>query len=216
MKSKLFVRNLSWSVTEDDLYDLFSEVGEITALKIPVRREDGKSRGIAFIEMATPEQGQAAVDQLNGTLLYDREIAVTYQDENRARPGGGGGAGASSGGGGGMPPKNSKLFIRNISFEATEQDLQNLFEEVGNVVSVKIPVDRDTGAHRGFAFVEMGSQDEAEQVIHQFNNSELMGKALAIAYQDPSRARPPRPRMGAGAGGYGGGGGGGGYRRDRW
>lgn len=211
MTAKLFVRNLSWSVAENDLFDLFAEVGPVVSVKIPTRREDGKPRGFAFIEMETQEAGQQAIQRFNGFVFADRDLAVAFQDETRS------GAGPSSGEG---APKNSKLFVRNLGYGVTDQALQSLFAQVGTVVSVKVVTDRETGAPKGFGFVEMATADEAQEAIDRLNNTPLEGREIAIDFQDPNRSKRPSggssgySRAGGG-GGYGGSRGGSGYS-DRW
>ena len=97
-----------------------------------------------------------------------------------------------------------RLFVGNLSYQTTEGELTNLFSEVGEVMSVTIVTDRDTGRSRGFAFVEM-DQDAANQAIERFNGHELNGRKINV-----NEARP-RPERG------GGGSGGGGQRREpRW
>ena len=178
MNQKLFVRNLSWSVREYDLHDLFAEAGEVISVKIPTRREDGKPRGFAFIEMADPESAQKAIQQFNGYSLDNRDIVVDFQDETR-----GGGGRPSSG-----SSPNAKLFIRNVHYSVSEGELQNLFQQAGTVISTKIPTDRDTGEPKGFAFIEMGSANEAQQAINTLNNTLLNGKDIVIDFQDPNRS----------------------------
>jgi cold-inducible RNA-binding protein len=99
----------------------------------------------------------------------------------------------------------TRLYVGNLSYNVTEPELREVFAENGrNVVEVKIVMDRDTGRPRGFAFVEMGSDDEASQVIQSLSGREVQGRAINV-----SEARERTPR--AAGGGYGGGGGGGGY-----
>ncbi len=100
-----------------------------------------------------------------------------------------------------------KLYVGNLSFQTTEDDLSNLFEQAGSVESVRIITDRDTGRSRGFGFVEMGDED-AEKAINQYNGTDLDGRALTV-----NEARPQTNRGGGGGGGGGGRGGGGGYNR---
>ena len=98
----------------------------------------------------------------------------------------------------------TRLYVGNLSYNVTEPELREVFAENGrNVVEVKIVMDRDTGRPRGFAFVEMGSDDEASQAIQSLTGREVQGRAINV-----SEARERTPR---GGGGYGGGGGGGGY-----
>jgi nucleolin len=196
MNQKLFIRNLSWSVSENDLYDLFSQAGAVVSVKIPTRQEDGKPKGFAFIEMGSPDAAQQAIRHCNGTMLYDRDIVVNFSDDSIRT----GSSRLSSG----ASPKNAKLFVRNIGYSSSESELQGLFEKAGTVLSVKIPTDRDTGNQKGFAFIEMSSVSEAEQAINTLNNSYVDGKEIVIDYQDPNRSKS-RPSQGGGynrGGGY--------------
>jgi|SRR5271155_1036323 len=107
----------------------------------------------------------------------------------------------------------TKLFVGNLPFSATENDLQDYFATAGTVIAVNIMQDRATGRSRGFAFVEMGSQSEADAAITQFHGKEFQGRALTVNEARPREERPAGG--GGGGGGYrgGGGGGGGGDRR---
>jgi RNA recognition motif-containing protein len=97
----------------------------------------------------------------------------------------------------------TRLYVGNLSYNVTEPELREVFAEDGrNVVEVKIVMDRDTGRPRGFAFVEMGSDDEASKAIQSLTGREVQGRAINV-----SEARERTPR--AGGGGFGGGGGGG-------
>lgn len=107
-----------------------------------------------------------------------------------------------------------RIFVGNLSYQTTEDQLTDLFSEVGQVESATIVTDRDTGRSRGFAFVEM-DKDAAAQAIEKFNGVELNGRAINV---NEARPRPERTfGGGGGAGGRGGYGGGGGQRREpRW
>ncbi len=107
---------------------------------------------------------------------------------------------------------STKLYVGNLSFGVTSDDLQEHFAQAGTVESAKVVEDRDTGRSRGFGFVEMSSSDEAQAAIEQFNGQDLDGRSLIV-----NEARP-REEGGGGRGGGGGGrggrgGGGGGYSR---
>ena len=101
---------------------------------------------------------------------------------------------------------NSKLFVGNLSYNTTENDLQDLFAAHGTVVEANLMLDRMTGRPRGFAFVTMGTPEEAQKAIEALNGSSVDGRALTVNIATPREARPP------GSGGGGGGGGGGGRR----
>ena len=101
----------------------------------------------------------------------------------------------------------TRLYVGNLSYNVTEPELRDVFAEGGkNVVEVKVVMDRETGRPRGFAFVEMGSDQEAADAIQSLTGREIQGRAINV-----SEARERAPRGGGGGGGYGGGGGGGGY-----
>jgi cold-inducible RNA-binding protein len=106
---------------------------------------------------------------------------------------------------------SNKLFVGNLSFDTTENDLQDAFAAFGTVTEANLMMDRMTNRPRGFAFVTMSSADEAQKAIDGLNGRELSGRALTV-----NVARPREERSGGGGGGgrreYGGGGGGGGQR----
>ncbi len=101
---------------------------------------------------------------------------------------------------------SNKLYVGNLSFSATEQDLEEVFGEIGTVQSINIIEDRDTGRSRGFGFVEMSSAEEAQNAIAELDGKEVEGRNLKV-----NEAKPRENRGGGGGGGRRGGGGGGGY-----
>jgi cold-inducible RNA-binding protein len=128
---------------------------------------------------------------------------------------------------------STKLYVGNLSFQTTSQDLQEMFAQAGTVESVNLVEDHNTGQSRGFAFVQMSTNEEATAAIDQFNGKELGGRMLKV-----NEARPRENRGGSGGGGggrgpgggnkrggfggnrggggYGGGSHGGGHREPRW
>jgi cold-inducible RNA-binding protein len=114
---------------------------------------------------------------------------------------------------------SKRIYVGNLSYQTTENDLTNLFEQVGQVESVNIITDRDTGRSKGFGFVEMGAED-ADKAIAQFNGTEVNGRSLTVNEARPREERSGGNRGGGGGrGGYGGGGGGrgrGGYGGNRY
>jgi len=126
----------------------------------------------------------------------------------------------------------TKLYVGNLSFNTTENELQELFSQAGAVQEVTLMQDKFTGKSRGFAFVTMGSEQDAQNAITKINGQTVEGRTLTVNEARPREARPPGGGggggggrgyggggggYGGGGGGYGGGGGGGGYgggRRD--
>jgi RNA recognition motif-containing protein len=124
----------------------------------------------------------------------------------------------------------TKLYVGNLSYSISEAELQTLFSEVGTVKSVQLIQDRNTGRSKGFAFVEMGTQEEAQKAISQLNGKEVGGRPLTVNLARPREERSSvgggrdtrrsggfsggRSQSGGGSGG--GGSGGGGRRRSGW
>ncbi len=98
MATKLYVGNLSYQTTDQQLHDLFSEAGNVSSAQVVTDRYTGQARGFGFVEMATEDEAQQAIAAINGRNVDGRALVV---NESRPREGGGGGGGRSSGGGGG-------------------------------------------------------------------------------------------------------------------
>ena len=101
----------------------------------------------------------------------------------------------------------TNIYVGNLSFRATEEDIRNAFSQYGQVTAVNIVMDQDTGRSRGFAFVEMADSNEASAAIDGLNEQEIVGRRVIV---NEARPREERPRGGGGRYGGGGGGGGGG------
>jgi cold-inducible RNA-binding protein len=101
----------------------------------------------------------------------------------------------------------NKLYVGNLPYPVGDSDLEQAFGQFGSVTSAKVMMDRETGRSKGFGFVEMGSDAEAQAAISGMNGQPLGGRSIVVNEARPMESRPPRP------GGYGGGGGGGGGGR---
>ena len=101
----------------------------------------------------------------------------------------------------------NKLYVGNLPYSVRDEDLQQSFGQFGAVTSAKVMMERDTGRSKGFGFVEMASDAEAQAAIAGMNGQPLGGRSVVVNEARPMEARPPR----SGGGGFGGGGGGGGY-----
>ena len=107
---------------------------------------------------------------------------------------------------------SKKLYVGNLPFSATDQILLDTFAQCGTVESAKIITDRDTGRSKGFGFVEMSTDAEAQDAISKFNGADYDGRAMTV---NEARPMAPRESRGGGGGGFGGGGGRGGDRGGR-
>ncbi len=107
----------------------------------------------------------------------------------------------------------NKLYVGNLPYSVRDQDLEQAFGQFGAVTSAKVMMERDTGRSKGFGFVEMGSDAEAQEAINGMNGQSLGGRSIVVNEARPMEARPPRSGGfgGGGGGGFGGGRSGGGY-----
>ena len=113
---------------------------------------------------------------------------------------------------------NNRLYVGNLAYSMRDESLIQQFSQFGSVTSAKVMMERETGRSKGFGFVEMGSDAEAQAAIGGMNGQQFGGRGLVVNEARPMEARPPRTGGGgfgggdrSGGGGYGGGGGGGGY-----
>lgn len=205
MAVKLYIGNLPALLCYPELEDLFTPFGKLQSAELMTDPATGLSRGFGFIEMETEEAARAAISGLNGKDVDGQALNV-----NEVKPGRGGPIPArdnartrspSSGGARPAPPprapSGTRLFVGNLPYSAGNSELEKAFAEVGAVSSVSVVTDRFSGQSKGFAFVEMGSKEDAQAVIQKFNGQELLGRVLKV-----NEARPPeRRRFGGGGGG---------------
>lgn len=173
---KIYVGNLAAPTTEQELDSLFTRVGRVMSVRIMRDRETGQTRGFGFVEMGAGEAEQA-IQQLNGVALHGQALAVT-----EARPR------AELSASRGHPP--SRLFVGNLPYDATEVEVKNLFAAVGSVVSVSLPIERESGRPRGFAFVDFAERAHAEEAVRRFHQQPFKGRALMVS---EARARESQP-----------------------
>lgn len=205
---KLFVAGLPDSMTEDVLRQLFEATGgTVVNVTLPKHRDTGRPRGFGFVTLATSDQAAAARDQLDGSLQAGRSISVRPFQSEPPRPGARGElAGPASGNTG-----DRTLYVGNLPYDATQSDLEAVFNEHGvtPVVRIHLPVGPD-GRMRGFGFVTMGSAEAANAAIAALRGVEMKGRALMVNIAHPRGA----PGSGGDRPSFGGGGYGGPPRRD--
>ncbi len=243
-EAKLFVAGLPDSVSEDVLKQLFEATGgSVVNVSLPKDRATGRPRGFGFVTLSTPAEAQTARDALDGSMQAGKSISVRpFQQEPPRRDGlggppGPGGPGARSfggpgaggpggaprsfgpgGGAGGPGAPDRTLYVGNLPYDCTVQEVEVLINAVvdGQVVRVHLPTDPD-GRKRGFGFVTMASTESAKTASEQLRTADIRGRRLVVNLAHPKGERPERPAgggyAGGGGGGYagGGGGGGGGY-----
>jgi nucleolin len=216
-EAKLFVAGLPDSISEEVLKQLFEATGgKVVGVSLPKDRMTGRPRGFGFVTLSTPQEAQSARDALDGSMQGGKSISVRpFQAEPPRRDGVGappggprmgggapmGGAGPRGPGGPSAQAPDRTLYIGNLPYDATTEEVQTLINGVApdSVVRVHLPMDAD-GRKRGFGFVTMASTEAAKAAEVALRTADLRSRRLVVNLAHPKGDRP--------AGGGGGGGGG--------
>ncbi|KAF2831549.1 RNA-binding domain-containing protein [Ophiobolus disseminans] len=174
----LYIGNLYYEVTTDQLKKVFSRFGEVENVKI-VYDNRGLSRGFAYIDFKEISDAQSAVDNLDMQVFEGRNLVVQFhkaKEQGRSPRSGGPFGGFESN------PPSKTLFIGNMSFEMSDKDLNDLFRDIRNVMDVRVAIDRRTGQPRGFAhadFIDVASATRAREVLKE---KVIYGRELRIDF----------------------------------
>ncbi|KAJ2162356.1 hypothetical protein GGF46_000720 [Coemansia sp. RSA 552] len=193
----VFVGNLPFSATSEVMKDVFSEYGEVSGARVATH-PDGKARGFGYVDYATEEARDKALNasyvEIDGRQLRLDKANSTARDskEPRSKP---------------ATEPSKVLFMGNLSFHSTEDSIRAAFAECGNVVSVRLVTDRDTGRPKGFGYLEFESVEAATSAL-EWNGSDLDGRNIRLDFSAP-RQNNGGGGGGGGRGGRGGRGGGG-------
>lgn len=190
----IFVGRLSWSVDNERLAQEFAECGEVVSASVQMDRSTGKSRGFGYVHFATTQAVEAAI-ALNGKEIDGRAVNIdksAQKDKTRVREDRAKAFGDES------SPPSATLFVGNLSFGVVEDTLWEFFGEFGEVKSVRLPTDRETGRPKGFGYVEFGDIDGAKKAYEGAQGSDIEGRSIRIDYSQP------RDTSGGGRGGFGG------------
>ena len=171
---RLYVGNLSYDVSWQDLKDHFKQCGSVVRADV-MEEPGGRSKGCGLIEYATAEQAQLAMVTLKDTDLKGRPIFVREDREEGAVGGGVGGVGGGGGGG----RMASRVFVGNLSYDVSWQSLKDHFKQVGVVIRSDVATG-DDGRSRGYGIVELKTPRDAMAAIAHLNNSVLMGRPITV------------------------------------
>lgn len=171
-ETKLYVGNLPWTCDSAQLAEICSDHGTVDVVEVIYDKISGRSRGFAFVTMATPEDAQAVINALDGTDMGGRPLKVNYPQSQKDKPR----VERSE------RPRDdaNKLFVGNLSWGCDEAALYSFFSEYGTVVDAKVVFDRDSGRSRGFGFVTMESAAAANAAIENLDGAELDGRRLRV------------------------------------
>lgn len=185
----LYIGNLYYEVTAEQLKNVFSRFGEVASVKI-VYDNRGLSRGFGYVEFKNVDDAQTAINNLDMQVFEGRNLVVQFHRAKENTPRRDGNMGNS----GFTPnPPSKTLFIGNMSFEMSDKDLNDLFRNIRNVMDVRVAIDRRTGQPRGFAhadFVDVASATKAKEVLQDKN---IYGRSLRV---DFSKSTPSTGRDG--------------------
>src|SRR5579859_2371882 len=209
-EAKLFVAGLPDSISEDVLKQLFEATGgTVINVSLPKDRATGRPRGFGFVTLSTPAEAQAARDALDGSMQAGKSISVRpFQAEPPRRDGVGPASGPRSGGfnrgGGGAGAPDRTLYVGNLPYDCTQQEVEALINGVadGQVVRVHLPTDPD-GRKRGFGFVTMASAETAKSASEALKTADIRGRRLVVNLAHPKGERPPRAEGAGYSGGFG-------------
>ena len=191
----VFVGRLSWNVDNDWLAQEFAECGEVVSARVQMDRNTGRSRGFGYVTFATTEAVEAAL-KLSGKEIDGRPINVDKSEEkdksvvrqSRAEKFGD------------TPNEPSAvLFVGNLSWDWTEDGLWEVFGAYGDVKSVRLPTNPETGKPKGFGYVEFTDIEAAKKAYEGVSGTEIDGRPVRLDYSQP------RDNNGGGRGGRGGG-----------
>ncbi|KAH7553627.1 hypothetical protein JRO89_XS12G0035600 [Xanthoceras sorbifolium] len=163
----VFVKNLMESIDNVGLHDMFRKFGNIISCKVAMS-EDGRSRGYGFVQFETEESANAAIENLNGSTVGDKQIYVGkfLRKNDRILPS--------------PDAKYTNLYVKNLDLDVTEELLLEKFSEFGKIVSLVIAKD-ENGTSRGFGFVNFDNPDDARQATEAMNGLLLGSKILYVA-----------------------------------
>jgi nucleolin len=199
---------LSWNIDEDWLRREFERFGDITGCRVITDRETGRSKGFGYVEFATAAEAAKAQSEMHESELDGRNLNVDFSTP-REKPAQG--DRASKYGDKRSAPANT-LFLGNLSFDCTNDAIQEIFAEYGSITRVSLPTDRDTGSLKGFGYVDFTTTEEATAALEALNGQDVEGRAIRIDYAAPRADNGGGGGFGGGRGGGRGGGGFGGGR----
>lgn len=168
---KLYVGNIPFECTQEELEGLFEAYGKVHEIYLPVDQDSGLPRGFAFVSLKDCDNIEAAIEATNGMDMGGREIVVSKpvaRGERKAE----------------RNPNRVKLYVGNLSFDTTPDTLEEVFSEFGEIYDVFIPTDPATGGSRGFGFVTM-DKNGGYDAIDTLSGSEIDGRAIKLNEAQP-------------------------------
>ncbi|KAK7407152.1 hypothetical protein VNO78_08829 [Psophocarpus tetragonolobus] len=175
---KLYVVNISWSLSATDLKDLFAQCGSVTDVEI-IKSKDGRNKGYAFVTMASREEAQAAIDKFDSYELSGRiirvELAKRFKKPSPPPPPPGPRTGET----------RHVIYASNLAWKARSTHLRQFFtENFKTPVSARVVFDSPSGRSAGYGFVSFHTKEDAEAAISTVDGKELMGRPLRLKFSE--------------------------------
>uniref|UniRef100_A0A0D9WVM5 RRM domain-containing protein n=1 Tax=Leersia perrieri TaxID=77586 RepID=A0A0D9WVM5_9ORYZ len=187
---RLFVGNLPYSLTAGELSQTFSEAGSVDNVQIIYDKVTDRSRGFAFVTMATAEEATKAIQMFDGALLGGRTARVNYPEVPRGRERTVGSPAATRGSR--RDDGTFKIYAGNLGWGVRADSLRAAFEGQSGLLDARVIFERDTGRSRGFGFVSFRTAEEAQAALEALDGVELEGRPLrlSMAEQNPTAGSP--------------------------
>ncbi|XP_062987849.1 nucleolin isoform X2 [Elgaria multicarinata webbii] len=160
----IFVRNLAYSVTQEGLQEVFDNAREVRLVS-----KDGNSKGFAYIEFKSEADAEKALEEKQGMEIEGRAIVIDYTGEKSQQD-------SRKAGG-----ESKTLVVNNLSYDATEESLQEVFEKA---TSIRMP-QNNQGRSKGYAFVEFPTAEDAKEALNSCNNTEIEGRTIRLEFSTP-------------------------------
>eukprot|EP00708_Paratrimastix_pyriformis_P002921 GAFH01001682.1.p1 GENE.GAFH01001682.1~~GAFH01001682.1.p1 ORF type:complete len:271 (+),score=90.77 GAFH01001682.1:434-1246(+) len=183
----LFIGGLSYSASEDMIRQAFSNCGEIKSVRLMVDAQ-GQAKGFGYIEFPTVEAAQAAM-ALNGAAIDGRTVRLDFAEARQERPARSPVAPAE----GPKNPPSEKLFVGQLDFAATKEDLNAAFGRFGTITDVHIVMDKMTRRPKGFGYVSFQTVEQAQAAMQAMNGVAIRARPVRIDFAGERPARPERP-----------------------
>lgn len=185
---RLFVGNLPYTYTSEELAQVFSEAGRVDDAQIIYDKVTNRSRGFAFVTMATAEEAAKAIQMFDGALLGGRTARVNYPEVPR-----GGERRTVTMSGRRRDDGTYKIYAGNLGWGVRADTLRNVFEGRAGLLDARVIFERGTGRSRGFGFVSFSTAEDAQAALESLDGVELEGRPLrlSLAEQNPPPGSPP-------------------------
>ncbi|PYI18847.1 hypothetical protein BO86DRAFT_314546, partial [Aspergillus japonicus CBS 114.51] len=166
-KTTIFVGNLFYDVTSDDLRRFFMKFGDVQRVNL-IHDQRGISKGFGYVDFESIESAQRAIEEMHLQIFEGRRISVMFAQNGMKKHK--------------VSPPSKSLYIGNLPFEMTDRDLNDLFNDVVNVIDVRVAIDRRTGQPRGFAHADFVDLESASNAMEILSKKMPYGKKLRLDY----------------------------------